>query len=118
VIVLACDLPAVTAPLVGLLLALADRGPDPYDVVVPRTGRGYHPLCAVYRRATCGPLAAAHLAAGTLAVRALFPRLQVREVSEAEVAAVGDPHRLLANINTPAEHAALAARIALKAHEP
>jgi hypothetical protein len=28
----------------------------------------------------------------------------VREVTGDELAAAGDPHRLLANVNTPAEH--------------
>lgn len=109
--IVACDMPGVTAPLLTLLCNLADG----CDLVVPRTARGYHPLCAVYRTATCLPIVSANLAAGRLAVRALFPDLRVREVSEAELAVAGDPGHLLINVNTPAEYDALAARLT---HEP
>src|SRR4051794_7040287 len=47
VFVIACDTPYVTAPLVARLFDLAGD----VDVVVPRTARGHHPLCAVYSRA-------------------------------------------------------------------
>src|SRR5262249_25249316 len=40
----ACDMPYVTAPFVQYLFGLASAA----DIVVPRTDRGYHPLCAVY----------------------------------------------------------------------
>ena len=117
VFVLACDMPAVTSAFVTWLLSQASDAGGDYDIVVPRTGRGYHPLCAVYRRQTCLPVVSAHLAARQLAVRSLFPALRVREVSDAALAAAGHPLQLLANINTPAEHEALASSIAHKAHE-
>ena len=102
VFVLACDMPHVTAPLVSYLLSLADG----YDVVVPRTERGYHPLCAVYRR-TCLPAVARRLAERQFKMTALFSDVRVREVSGEDVDRFGDPDRLLANVNTPAELAGL-----------
>jgi len=108
VIVVACDMPGLNAALLTRLHELAEG----WDVVVPRTGTGYHPLCAVYRTVTCLPLVTTQLAAGQRAVRALFPALRVRDVSEAELAGAGDPRQLLANVNTPAEHEALATRLA------
>lgn len=111
VVVVACDMPAISAALLARLHSLADG----WDAVVPRTGRGYHPLCAVYRVTPCLPVVTSHLAAGDLAVRDLFPALRVREVTEAELAVTGDPRQLLTNVNTPAEHEALATRLA---HEP
>lgn len=127
-IVLACDMPAVSPALLALLLAHAtgqaagDAGAgspedQEVDVVVPRTARGYHPLCAIYRRDTCLPVVRAHLAAGRLAVRDMLPALRVRELNETDLAAVGDAQWLLANVNTPAEHDALVTSIAHKAHE-
>lgn len=106
VIVLACDMPGVTTSLLIRLLALADE----VDIVVPRSDRGYHPLCAVYRRSTCLPVARQHLVERRLAVRGLFPALRMRELAGPALAAAGDPGQLLANVNTPAEHAAIAAR--------
>ncbi|MGE3511096.1 MAG: molybdenum cofactor guanylyltransferase [Vicinamibacterales bacterium] len=106
VVVVACDMPGITASLLTRLLALADE----VDLVVPRSERGYHPLCAVYRRSTCLPVARQHLIERRLAVRGLFPALRLRELAGPALAAAGDPDQLLANINTPAEHRAIAAR--------
>jgi molybdopterin-guanine dinucleotide biosynthesis protein A len=41
VVIVACDMPFVSAPLIRGLLAVA-ASPDLPDVVVPRTERGYH----------------------------------------------------------------------------
>jgi len=109
VFVLACDMPHVTAPLVSFLLSLADG----YDVVVPHTERGYHPLCAVYRR-TCLPVVTHRLAERQLRMTALFSDVHVREVSGDELDRFGPRDRLLANVNTPAELAGLEA---LQGHE-
>jgi molybdopterin-guanine dinucleotide biosynthesis protein A len=109
VIVVACDMPCVTAPFFSRLLALAAD----VDAVVPRTGSGYHPLCAVYRR-TCLTAVTRRLAARRLKVRELLDDLRVREVTGAELAGAGDPTRLLANVNTPADRDELEA---LLAHE-
>src|SRR5687767_899103 len=75
VILLACDMPFVTAPFLAHLVALAAGS----DIVVPRTGRGYHPLCAVYNRA-CRPAVLRRLEEGRLAVRDLFDDVRVRVV--------------------------------------
>src|SRR5437870_400796 len=53
VFVVACDMPYVTAAFADYLFSLAGDA----QIVVPRTERGYHPLCAVYARACLGPVA-------------------------------------------------------------
>ncbi len=109
VIVLACDMPFVTAPFLSYLLSIADG----WDLVVPRTERGYHPLCAVYRR-TCLPAVTRRLAERHLRMTALFSDVRVREVSGDDVDRFGHRDRLLANVNTPAE---LAGVEALQGHK-
>jgi molybdopterin-guanine dinucleotide biosynthesis protein A len=104
VFVLACDMPHVTAPFVSFLVSLADG----YDLVVPRTEDGYHPLCAVYRR-TCLDTAARQIARRRLKMTDMFSDVRVREVSGGELDPWGDCRRLLANVNTPAELAGLEA---------
>ena len=99
VFVVAGDMPFVNARLVSHLLALAEN----HDIVVPRTERGYHALCAVYTRA-CRSLVSKRLAEGALAMTGLFSELRVRTVSTEDLARFGNPERLLANINTPADY--------------
>ena len=101
-VLLACDMPFVTARFLAHLLALTAGA----DAVVPRTERGYHPLCAAYTRA-CQPAIAGRLDRGQLRMVDFLADVRVRVVGDDELAALGDHHRLLANINTPAEYAEL-----------
>jgi molybdopterin-guanine dinucleotide biosynthesis protein A len=109
-IVIACDMPYVPAAML-LHLCTLTRG---VDAVVPCTDRGYHPLCAVYARACLEPVTR-RLAAGRLKMTDLFDDLRVRVVTVEELRAFGDPHRLLANVNTPADHRELDA---FQGHQP
>ena len=103
-IVVACDMPYLSAPLLRHLLALASAA----DAVVPRTEHGYHPLCAAYTRAAIEPIER-RLAAGHLAMTDLLVDVRLRVVAAHEIARFGDPNELLANVNTPAEHESLEA---------
>jgi len=108
VIVVACDMPFVPAPLLRYFLTLVN-GPDGPDLVVPRTEHGYHPLCAVYTRACLEPITR-RLADGRLRVDGLFEDVRVRVVTRDAMASFGDPDRLLANLNTPLEYRAIEAK--------
>lgn len=103
-IVIACDMPYVSRSFLGHLLSLTQDA----DAVVPRTERGYHPLCAAYTRACLAP-AAARLADGRLKMIDLLQDLRLRVVTTNEIDAFGDHHRLLANVNTMAEYGGLEA---------
>jgi molybdopterin-guanine dinucleotide biosynthesis protein A len=104
VLLVACDMPYLSTPLVAYLLSLATEA----DVVVPQSERGYHPLCAVYTRACLDPVAA-RLADRRLKMRELVDSLRTRVVPVDEIRRFGDPDRLLANVNTPADYAGLEA---------
>ena len=104
VFVVACDMPYVETPLVRHLLDLSRDA----DIVVPCTEDGYHPLCAVYSRA-CLDAVARRLADRRLKMTDLFSDVRVRAVTARELDAFGDRHRLLANVNTPADYAGLEA---------
>ena len=109
VFLIACDMPYVTAAFIAHLLQLASEA----DIVVPQTERGYHPLCAVYTRACLEPVAR-RLADRQLRIRELVADLRTRVVTAEEIDRFGHRHRMLANVNTPAEHAGLEA---LRSHE-
>jgi molybdopterin-guanine dinucleotide biosynthesis protein A len=102
--VIACDMPFVTAAFADYLLSLSGDA----EIVVPQTERGYHPLCAVYTRA-CLDSVAARLADRRLRLGELVADRRTRVVSVEDIARFGDPYRLLANVNTPAEYAGLEA---------
>jgi molybdopterin-guanine dinucleotide biosynthesis protein A len=109
-ILLACDMPFVTTALLG---HLADAAATDVHAVVPRTERGYHPLCAVYCRAAAD-VVAGNLAERRLKMTDLLAALRVHVVSSGELERFGNHHRLLANVNTAADFAAL---VALQGHE-
>jgi molybdopterin-guanine dinucleotide biosynthesis protein A len=104
VLIVACDMPYLSTPFLTYLLSFATDA----DIVVPRSERGYHPLCAVYTRACLEPVAA-RLADRRLKMRELVDSLRTRVVPVDEIRQFGDPDRLLANVNTPADYADLEA---------
>ena len=98
VLLLACDMPLVTSSLLAYLVRLAPEA----DAVVPRTDRGYHPLCAVYDR-RCLAAVGRRLDAGSLALQGLLQEITVRIVEAPELAQFGRESRLFANANTPSD---------------
>jgi molybdopterin-guanine dinucleotide biosynthesis protein A len=98
IIVVACDMPFVTGRLFEYLLSLAAGS----DAVVPRTKRGYHPLCAVYTRG-CQAAVARCLADRRLAMMDLLRAIRVRDVHEHELERFGKSDWLLANVNSRSE---------------
>ena len=111
VLVIACDMPFLTAPF---LMRLAARGVD-VDVAVPRSAAGRHPLCASYARRVAGHLKA-QIDGGDLRVREALDGLDVRELGPDELAEFDPDGLLLLNVNTPDDYAK--ARAAAHLHRP
>ncbi len=105
VLVLATDLMAITPELLLGLTAFPEA-----DAVVPRAAGHAQPLCALYRRAPALAAARQCLARGKLALNAMLDGLEVRWLEGADLAALDPEGRALANVNTPADYARLAAR--------
>jgi molybdopterin-guanine dinucleotide biosynthesis protein A len=97
-ILLACDMPFVSSAFVAYLVSQAGG----VDAVVPRTDRGYHPLCAVYTRA-CRPIVSERLARRALALAGVVESVRTRVIEPEDVERFGPARRLLANVNTPGE---------------
>lgn len=104
VVVAACDMPFLTATLLGHLASL-----DAPLVVCEAAGR-LQPLLGLYHPALAARLQAAAERGdpATEAVRALGPRI----VGDDELSRFGSPERLLANVNTEAELKAAEASLA------
>lgn len=110
-LVVACDMPFVTADLFQHLVA-ASHG---FQAVVPHLVGRDQPLCAVYAR-SCLPTIEQVLKEDENArVAAFFPRINLRRVTEAELAALGPPELLFFNVNAP-EDLQRAQRLDAQAH--
>lgn len=100
-LVVAWDMPFVTAPLLRALRALGSDA----DAAVPESDssrRGLEPLCAYYGPA-CLPAIERRLDAGDRRVIGFYDDVRLRRLDAAAVARFGDPALLFLNVNTPAE---------------
>lgn len=100
-VVLAVDLPFVTAELPRLLLERARESGA--VVTVPRIGGGYQPLCAVYRR-EFAEIAQEALEQGENKIDRLFAAEKTRVVEEDELARFAFTAPMFDNLNTPEEY--------------
>jgi len=102
VLAIACDMPFVTEPL---LRHLVDEGRKA-DIAIPRTRRGYEPLCAAYARRSAASIKRL-IDAGKFKLSdvALVPGLTVHEIGPEDLAAFGHEEELFFNINTPEDYA-------------
>jgi molybdopterin-guanine dinucleotide biosynthesis protein A len=101
VAVVACDMPFASAALLKTATRILIE--EEADVVIPRTGEGYEPFHAVYRRATCLPAIQSAIEANLWKAIAWFPQVKIRELTHAEVTAVDPAERAFWNVNTPEE---------------
>jgi molybdopterin-guanine dinucleotide biosynthesis protein A len=93
-LVVACDMPFLTLPLLERLALPSDA-----DLVIPRSARGYEPLCATWGAACAAPMRR-RIDRGILKAALLVDELRVEEIGP-EVLASCDPHGLLfVNVNT------------------
>lgn len=104
VAIVACDMPFVSSELIG---ALANRvEAEALDVCVPREERGIEPLCAVWRRDACTPVAHELLACDRQRIRCLIDRVNAGYLDEPQIVAVAGSTLCFENVNTPEEFAA------------
>ncbi|HGJ64166.1 TPA: molybdenum cofactor guanylyltransferase [bacterium] len=74
-IIIACDMPFIKSELLELLILQSDG----YDIVIPETIDGYHPLCAVYSK-NCIKPAEFLIKNKSLKVTNLFQYVRVNKV--------------------------------------
>jgi molybdenum cofactor guanylyltransferase len=96
-LVLACDMPFVTRPLLERLAA------EEADVVMPRTELGYEPLCAIYTKA-CAEGIRERIEHGDLRASVPPAGVHVVELGPDVLAALDPRGSALTNVNTPDDH--------------
>jgi molybdenum cofactor guanylyltransferase len=93
-IVVACDMPFLSMELLRRLARPSDA-----DVVIPRTARGYEPLCAAWS-AVCAEPIRRRIERGALKAALVLEDLRVEEIGP-DILASCDPYGLLfVNVNT------------------
>jgi molybdopterin-guanine dinucleotide biosynthesis protein A len=108
-LMLAVDMPFVSRELLTFLFAAAEQEENHAIITVPRTSKGFQPLCAVYRR-EFSMAAEQALRAGKYKIDAAFSGLSIRVIEEAELAAAGFSERSFFNVNTPQDRLAAEGR--------
>jgi len=99
-LMLAVDLPFVSEGLLSCLFSAAEESSA--IVTVPRTGKGFQPLCAVYLPGFA-TVADRALQAGQYKIDALFDGLSTRVIEEGELEKAGFSEQNFFNVNTPAD---------------
>lgn len=100
-LIMAVDLPFISPALLQCLLARA-RGSASATVTVPRCGKGWQPLCAIYRREFVEEAEKA-LRGCRYKIDALFDPATTQVITEEELQAAGFSLTTFRNINTPQE---------------
>lgn len=102
VFVVGCDMPSVSGDLVRCMVAM--RGG--HDAVVPESGGGLEPLCAVYGKGALPAIEEA-LRSGCGKIVSVLSKIRVKTLSRDEVSEVDPGFRSFRNINTPDDYYAL-----------
>jgi molybdopterin-guanine dinucleotide biosynthesis protein A len=101
-ILIACDLPFVSAGLLQRLFELRSNETESFDAVVPVQADDYpQPLSALYRRLPCHDAADQAIRNREHSPRALLDRVKTRYVPFAEIADLAGANNFFFNINTP-----------------
>jgi molybdopterin-guanine dinucleotide biosynthesis protein A len=100
-LIVACDLPCVTAALLERLAVLCG---DQADAVVPVQADGRpQPLCALYRRETCLPKAENLIESGEHTPRTLLAAVRTRWIETSELEDLPGSANFFLNVNTQAD---------------
>lgn len=97
-LVVACDMPFLNVDLIRYMVEIRND----YDLVVPRKGKYYEPLHAIYSR-NCLPVIDGMLKENELQVYQIIPLVKTRYVENSEIERFDPKHLSFFNINTEAD---------------
>lgn len=105
-IIVACDLPLVTAELFSRLWQFTqETEAEMFDAFVPIQPDGRpQPLCAIYRRESCAAIAGQLINQGEHKPRALLATIRTRWVSFGELSDLSGSADFFLNVNTPVDY--------------
>jgi molybdenum cofactor guanylyltransferase len=105
-VIVACDLPLISADLIALLWQLASgiEGEN-FDAIVPiQPDERPQPLCGFYRRESCSAAAGQLIAEGEHKPRTLLRQVRTRWVTFKELSDLPGADNFFLNVNTPEDY--------------
>jgi molybdopterin-guanine dinucleotide biosynthesis protein A len=96
-LVVACDMPFLDRRVIEAMIAIDA------DLVIPRSARGYEPLCAVYSK-RCGESIRRRLERGARQASVLPEGVTVVEIGPETLAAYDPDDLMFVNVNTPHDY--------------
>jgi molybdopterin-guanine dinucleotide biosynthesis protein A len=105
-VIVACDLPLVTAELFARLGQFAQQNQrETFEAFVPiQPDHRPQPLCAIYHRESCSAVAKQLIGEDEHKPRALLARVQTRWVNFAELSDLPGAEHFFLNVNTPTDY--------------
>ena len=105
-VIVACDLPLVTAGLFARLWQFTPQiEGETFDAIVPiQPDQRPQPLCAIYRRESCGHVASKLIARGEHKPRALLAKVRTRWANFGELSDLPGAEDFFLNVNTPNDY--------------
>jgi molybdopterin-guanine dinucleotide biosynthesis protein A len=100
-LIVACDLPFVTAELFERLKSFVNEDTDAIVPIQPDARP--QPLCALYRRKTCLPETETLIAADEHTPRALLTKMRTRRIEYDEINDLNRADRFFLNLNTASD---------------
>mgnify|MGYP000913124282 CR=1 FL=1 len=94
----ACDMPFVNPILFEYELKLIEQ--YSFDVVIPKSTKGYEPFHAVYKKETCLPLIEHALESDDLRLVSWFSQVNVKTLFDIEIRRFDSEDKSFININT------------------
>jgi molybdopterin-guanine dinucleotide biosynthesis protein A len=106
VLIVACDLPLVTAELFARLWQFAQQSEgQTFDAIVPiQPDDRPQPLCAIYRRESCAAAAKQLISEDEHKPRALLAGVRTRWVNFGELSDLPGAEHFFLNVNTPKDY--------------
>lgn len=97
--VTACDMPFTDRRIIHVLL---ERIAERWDAIMPQTGKGLEPLCAVYAT-RCATQIAQHIERNQLKIQRVFNPGKILRIPETQFRKIDPELRCFFNINRPEE---------------
>lgn len=98
-VLVAWDMPFVTAGLLGYLVEALQASPND-QAAVPRLDGRPQPLCAAYRK-SCTEILERLQRGVNVPMKHLLAHLRIRWIDAEALSGLGEPEKLLFNVNTP-----------------